>query len=80
MWDVSWNEAWIIWVWHVSQAASTLAVLAQSVGTIYLVIRRFTVIEEAWLLLDVWNYYVVISGAMAATISLIIMVFKSKDQ
>lgn len=74
------TKAWIIWVWHVGRATSTLVVLAQSVGTIYLVIRRFTVIEEAWLLLDVWNCYVVISGAIAATISLIIIIFKSEDQ
>lgn len=74
------TKAWIIWVWHVGRAASTPAILAQSVGTIYLIIRRFTVIEEAWLLLDVWNCYIVISGAMAATISLIIIIFKSEDQ
>lgn len=73
-------KAWIIRIWHVGRAASTLAILAQSVGTIYLIIRRFTVIEEAWLLLDVWNCYIVISGAMAATISLIIIIFKSEGQ
>lgn len=67
--------AWVTWVWRSARVIATLVVLAQSVSTIFLVIRRFTAIEQGWLLIDFWNCVTAVSGSSAAFVSLLIISF-----
>lgn len=75
------TSARIVWTWRLGQLIAPFAILAQSVGTLYLIIIRcFTVLDEAWLFLDVFSRSAAVSGATAAVLSLIIIPFKDENE